>query len=233
MRSALLAVLAVLLTSAPALSLTKAELRFKTASKLNEDTTSSHRSYSNAQLNTWIEDAVAFISHVTLCVRAETTMALVVSQTDYTLSTNYIRTDGVVISSKGTSVDLDRSPIGLIQVVPSAMGKSPSGRTLPTHFQDLGEVAHKIRLGPSPTVVDTIRVSYFRYATILDTGNTCELPDAFQTCIPDFAAAESWGRNRLDNPYWNRFVEKMQMLVPTIQFGTEPEVPAAVPGGVK
>ena len=213
----------VLLLTGTAHAETLAALRYRTALRLGQDTSSTAKQWSDAEINTWVNDAIRYISHVSLCYVRETTFTMTIDSTDYTMSADYIRAAGVVIEG---------NPIGLKGTAAADLGKQAVKSNTPTQWEDLGEIVRKIRLSPKPKAPQEVSVSFYAYSRQLsgDTVN-CLLPQAFQYCIPDYAASQCWGRTRLPDPYWGWFIDRLSVLVPAIQKGSDPEVPAASPGG--
>lgn len=222
-----LILLMVLLWVAPSFAqeLTLAQLRYRTALKLGEDTTATTRRWSNAELNTWINDGITYISKATLCYERDTTYAAWKDTTEYVLPVDFIRVAGVKMGSKGSSSEIFRSPIGLTGAATSDLGKG-----VETTFDDSGEETRLLTLSPAPEISDSMTVTYFAYMRwLLHSDSVCHLPRAYQVMIPDYAASMAWDRTREPDPYWPKFIERLAPLIQSDQKYTQPENPRITP----
>lgn len=232
MKKVLLFAILLLLSAQSASALTLADLRYRASLTLGRDTSSARtQHWTNLELNAWINDAIRYVSQVSLCLRRDTVFVLDTGKTDYTMPVDYIKLDGVVIGSKGPSRDQDRSPLGGKVVIPSSLGRTVSTRLSPDQWQDRGEIVRQIRCSPSPIIRDTVRVTYYAYGRQLTQDTMeCNLPTSFQFALPDYVASAAWGRMRSPDLYWERFVARLSVLVPSIQQSNDPPVKESTAG---
>ena len=228
MKRVVLLLVGLLFVASSANALTLAGLRYRAQLTLGYDSTSTTSRWTDAELNTWINDGIRYVSKAALCYERDTTYEMVESKTKYTMPSDFIRVKGVKVGSKGSSVELDRSPVGMKSSSISDLGKEEGTRVLPTQWEDAGEKTRVLTISPAPAINDSMTVTYFAYAPTLDSDTaTCALPLAYQFVVPVYAASMAWGRTRSADPYWQQFIERLQWLVPTDQKQTEPENPRA------
>lgn len=221
----------ILFLCGSASALTLADLRFLTADKLAQDTSATTKAFSDATLNAWINGAIRTISKMALCYSKDTTVIFLERKTDYAMPSDYIKAEAIVLGQKGNTGVLDVSPMGLIPVSGSILGKGLQQSTIkvPQQFQDRGEAVRKVRVAPAPSLTyDSVTVTYFAYSRSLTTDTMeCTLPLSFQYVVPHLAAADSWSKTRRENPFWQEFVNRLSILVPASVKPVEQEPPSS------
>jgi len=227
-RRLVLCLLAVMFAASSASALTLAEFRYRVSFKLNQDTTATTKHWANAELNIWINDGIRFVSGATLCYKRDTAFCLDTNKTKYTMPADFIKVYGVKMGSRGATSELTRSPLGLKSASSADMGKESGDNPMPTEWEDGGEKTKILTVTPAPQLFDTLTVTYYAYAPrlTLDTS-TCALPEVFQYPVSEYAASEAYSRTGLPDHHWQKFLDRLSIVAPTLQMGTDPEVPAA------
>lgn len=209
------------------------DLRYRSESILDQDSSQTTKHYPEAKLNMWIDDAVRFIAEISLSFERETTLVIVISKTLYTMPSDYIQILGLVYFYKGASLDLDRSPRGSRRTTPSGMGKDVSYTDgPPIVHMDLGPEIKKIRIAPVPKHKDSAFVTYAAYPDALSDDTTeCELSTAYELVVPDYVAWQATMKLMLDrNPFQESFEAKLRALgIPFMRRPPEPATPAETP----
>lgn len=190
-----------------------AELRKLTKLTLNQDTLATAVNYPNSMIDRWVNDAIKVVSKGAGCVERETTLVVLKDKATYTMPSDYIRAQGLLLAMTG---ELVYQPRGLKARPQSELGSEAGSRVEgPKVFTDKGAKIKKIVLSPAPLLdVDTAVVTYLAYGQTLTTDtSTCDLPDEYLGAVSLYAAWRCWAAKQTgSNPYRDDLFSLLQLL---------------------
>ena len=195
MKRVIILALLLLLFAIPSLSgqrpLRLYEIRNRTEYLLNQDTLDTANDFwSDAELDWWINDGMAFIAERAKCVVRETTITIAANTDEYAMPHDFISVISFKLSSSGATASGDGvNTKGIKRSEGFTIGKTVTKRQDgPFEYEDVGQIEKKIRLTPVPVKAYTGEVKYAAYCdSMISDTDRCDLPRSFQGMLATYA----------------------------------------------
>lgn len=187
------ALLIVLLFASTASGYTRLDLASRAERLLGQDTASTSKTFSDAEIEALVMDAARVIAMTEQCIVKETTVVILSDSTDYAMPSDFVAIRGIMRQTTGTFDVMGKGPLGVVFSESADAGKSAQqDKHGVNQWFDLGPFVKKMRLSPRPNASQAdneIRVSYYSTGNALDEDTSfCELPDVFALAVPDYVA---------------------------------------------
>lgn len=196
---------------------TLAQLRSRVRDRLDE---ASARHWTNAQIDSWINDGAEDIARVTESLLATGTISAVAGTQTYSLASltpSPIRIHRIEYQRTGetTKYPLEARDFSVMDDTWGLSQSTHSGT--PAYWTAWGfHPSMTLYLYPTPNAAGTIRLFYYRLPTRRSSdGDTIEIPDGWENLAVDFAEYHALRNDR--DPRWQEaralYVEKLQTMI--------------------